>query len=368
MTVFSANAIELGVHSVEDRAAWLEARRGLVTASDMASLLGHGRTDAFTVFYEKVAPPKDVELDLDDPRLWGSVFELPAAQTLARRLKWAELRPGGQLLQSRHHAGIGSTLDAEIMRTHDEGWITYEGKISQRDDEWDEDEQTLPASFLVQVQTQLFVTRATKGLVFGLIRNSKTKQIVVQPYEPLWETMIGAVDAFLDLVRKGEPPPTTAKSTGALRRLFPEDDGSSVMLPRDALEWTREYQEILRQEKMLTEAKEELKNKLRFILKKSTYGELPVDIGGKGRWQNKVNKSGSRTLTLVNGDERARRNALPLPPAPDDGTRELAPSTMLATDFVGFDPGALPGEVNPTVPRVAPTPDPTLRRRTKARR
>lgn len=324
VTAFGAAAEWTGVRD-DDREAWLDLRQTMLTASDVAAILGEDpRRDAYAVYVDKVTPRKQQEkISIYDPRFWGHVLEQPIAQAVANYYGWG-FRRGGFLLRSRKHPIIGCTLDAEFLRSDSEGWIPYEGKTTKIPRDWDEESGTLPTRVLVQAQTQLLVTQAPRNLVFALLQGSRPVQIPVEPYLEFHALIVEECERFMDLVRRGEPPTPTAASRAAIERLHPEGDGSSVLLPIEAVEWTREIRELNSQMKETETRMDELKNRLRSHIGSATFGELPEAVDGKAFWRYQLQRreehtvaaSESRVLIAMKNGPASAAKALPASPSP----------------------------------------------------
>lgn len=321
VTAFSASAEWTGVRD-DDRAGWLEARRTMVTASDVAAILGvDPRRDALSVYVDKVTPPRDEFLDLKDPRFWGKKLERPIAEAAAAFYGW-ELRAGGFLLRSRKHPHLGCTLDAEVRRKPSEGWVAYEGKMTTLHADWDEETGNLPTRVLIQAQAQLAVSGAPLNLVFALLRGSESCLVPIEPYLDLHAIIVEETERFIDLVKRGEPPAPTAKSRDAIMQLHPSDDGSVVELPEDAIVWTSDLQELQKQQRDIERRIDELKNRLRLCVGPATYGRLPSPVEKTHFWkfalekkaEHVVSASETRVLRSVkNGPQGAAPKSLPAP-------------------------------------------------------
>lgn len=285
VTAFAAAAVWTGITN-DDRAAWLAEREKLLTASDMAAVLGlspwSGPVD---VFQRKVTPPNEPErLGLDDPRFWGTVLEQPILRAVAAFHGWA-YRPGGALLRSRKHPHLGATLDAEIDRGA--GWEDFEGKTTRITSGWDQEEQELPDHVLIQVQHQLLVTGAQRAVVFALLQGSRPCTIEVYPSDEMHSIIAEESERFLELVRRRVAPRPTGqkRETDALGRLYPTADGSVVRLGPEAVEWTREILELNRVAADAKKRGDELRNALRAAIGPATWGVLPEPVEGKTSWR-----------------------------------------------------------------------------------
>lgn len=298
VTRFSRACEWTGV-SDTNRAAWLEMRKTMLTASDMAAIIGeHPRKDAFTVYVEKTNPIVPETITIDDPRFWGSKLEQPILQIAAEYYGWV-YRRGGFLLRSRKHPILGCTLDAEIKRSEIEGWVSYEGKTSKLEKDWDEDSGLIPRHVLVQKQTQLLVIENDVGVVFGLLQGCRPSLQDINAYAKFQDLLVSTAEWFMELIRRGEPPTPTAKARDALKRLYPDENGEVAHLGIEQVEWTREIQEIKAQMKTLDARRGELTNMLRQTIGHATFGELPERVDGFAGWKWSTDKNGSRNLRAV---------------------------------------------------------------------
>lgn len=281
-----------------DREAWLELRRTMVTASDVAAIMGEDEyKSAVEVFVEKVTPPKDERLDITDPRFWGQRLEQPILEAFADFYDW-DYQPGGRLLRSRKHPLIGATLDGEIDRTRTGAWEIGEGKTTRISRDWDEESGQLPKRFLIQTQTQLLVTLAPGALELALLQGSRPLQIPLDPAEALFPIIVEHVEWFMDLVARAEPPPPDASRSArrALEQLYPEQAGACVALPPKAVEWSREYVGLVEWAKAVQRRKDEIANLLRSSIGTATHGLLPEEVNGKRAWSWKSDSRGIRSL------------------------------------------------------------------------
>lgn len=285
ITHFGEAAEWTGVSSTTHREAWLEMRRSLVSASDVAAIMGEDDyRSALDVYADKVLEPEDMHLGLSSPMFWGSILEQPILRAVAKYHGW-EYHEGGALLRSRKHPFIGATLDAEINRG--DGWIDFEGKTTRISRDWDEESGDLPTRVLLQVQTQLLVTGAPSALVFALLQGSRPCTIEVQPSPKLHRVIVEVSEEFVERLRARKPPPASSRSENALRRLYPRDEasGAAVQLPPEALALTAEYQAISEQLKGLEGRKREIQNLIKQSIGNATFGVLPEPVGNKACWR-----------------------------------------------------------------------------------
>lgn len=313
VTHFEEHAEFTGVTS-DDRAGWLALRKTMVTASDVAAILGEDQhRSALSVYVDKITERQEPEeIGIDDPRFWGSVLEQPILRAVAAHYGW-QYHPGGALLRSRRHPHVGATLDAEINRGR--RWEVMEGKTTRVPRGWDEESGELPTRVLIQTQVQLLVTGAEVDVVFALLQGSRPVQIEVHPSPDFHAVIVEETERFMDRLARMDPPPPdhTESSRTALARLYPKDVGAGVLLPEAALDWTREIKAINTQQAGLKRRKTELSNMLRAAIGSATYGLLPSeDEDGQRAWKNALEHKDSYVVAA--SESRALRPIKKLPP------------------------------------------------------
>lgn len=277
----------VGVSS-NSRSAWLEARRGLLTASDMAAVMGlDNYKSALDVWVDKVHPVEDAPLTIESPAFWGINLEQYIARIVSMYYSWDYVE-GGDLLRSKEFPQFGCTLDGHTRPPGESEWGVYEGKTTSvfLASDWDQESAMPPLRVLIQAQHQLLVTKAPYALVFCLVGGNTPRLVRVEPHAEFHASIVQAGSEFLQLVAKGIQPGPDHRSKTALDRLHPEEmSGKVVDLPSEALAWTLELQEILVEIKRLTQRAEHLKNLLRATMGNAQYGRLGQPIGGKTVWK-----------------------------------------------------------------------------------
>lgn len=318
VTAFHEHARWTGVTD-ENRDEWLRMRHQLCTASQIPALLGLSPfEDAIDVYARMLTKPaNDVYMGLNDPRTWGKALEFGVANQAAKHYGW-NLRMSGALLVSRKHPHIGCTQDAEVEEVPGSGvWCSYEGKTTSafRYRDWDEETCKAPDHVIAQAQSQLLVTGAPKDIVSCLIGGQKFVRIDFFPDLEFFELITTAVDDMMDRIKRMDPPPPTWRSDKALKKLYPESDGSRILLPKECVEYTRELQELLPRKKELEQREDYLRACIKHAMKSAAVGVLLEDVGDYSQWTlNTVNKAGHfvnptsyRSLRLTKGANRKGR-------------------------------------------------------------
>lgn len=294
VTAFYEKAFWTGIKDT-DRNVWLAARRKLVTASEVPALLGLSpREDALDIYVSKlVEPTQDVYHGLNDRRTWGKALESGVAFEVRRAMNWDRILMSGALLVSRDLPILGCTQDAEVLEREGTPWASYEGKTVEvyRADGWDEESGRMPDYVIAQVQSQQFVTHAPKTHVTCLVGLSRLVRIEMFPEPDFFVLIREAVEDMARRLEKLDPPPATWRSRKALKAMYPEESGETIVLPKEAVEWSRELDEIAPKLKQLEQRKDELRNLLAQAIGNATVGVLPTPLENIAQWSySTVNK------------------------------------------------------------------------------
>jgi len=303
----------MGVSS-SDRPAWLAARRQILTASDLAAILGKDPyRSALDVWVDKVQPPEDEDVTIEDPRFWGLGLEQTIAQLAAGFYHW-EYRGAGELLQSIEFPFLGCTLDGVLRIPGRSDWGVYEGKTTSvfllKD--WDAEAALAPLRVLIQAQQQLMVTRAPYNQLFCLVGGFTPRAVLVEPHAVFQEKIAEAADHFMGLVRAGTPPEPAHNSQAALDRLFPEEMlGKVVDLPYQVCEWSERLDQIAIEKKALQFEEDLLKNRIRATMGDAQFGLMPREVNGKRVWKWATQGRAAYSVEATSFRQLLKMNGLP---------------------------------------------------------
>lgn len=259
-------------------AAWLEARRAGLGATDAAAAMGVSPWKSpFQLWSEKVGLVEDADLSANEAVAWGT-----------------RLQP---IIGDAYHDATGRGVLHEprfSIRRHSEiPWMTASLDAIQHDTptrspgaleikttnafpgaaDW-EDEP--PLHYQIQLQHQLAVTGMEWGTLCVLIGGQKLRWFDQERNDRFIKTMIDAEAAFWETVQAQKPPAVDGSESTAevLKRLYPRDSGESVMLPTDAARWDERLCDLKAQLKALEEEKRLLENQLKASIGDATSGIL----------------------------------------------------------------------------------------------
>lgn len=240
------------------RDAWLAARRKIIGASDTPAILGVGYSGSgpWSVWRSKVMPDGDDEFDGDMPLNWligrrmePVIRELFAFETGTRTWHDGDHR----LCVSDERPYVGFTPDGWCETGPERAPSPLELKNvgSHAAEEWGACEHChgigcgrcnfvgrgTPLKYAVQVQHQLAVTGAARGVLCALIGGARLEYRIIERDEKFIAAMLSELDRFWKLVLAKTPPSTddAATSRDILHMLYPEPRGICVRLSDEAL-------------------------------------------------------------------------------------------------------------------------------------
>lgn len=263
------------------RDEWLKARAGLVTASDVPTILGivPGKP---ALWYEKVGMLERVERAPEVPQM-GKDLEAVNAEVLYRSKTGRKVRRCQRLLRSTEYPWLGATLDYWTWLPGEAKPGPLELKVTGNKDLWPDDAE--PAlKFRAQLQTQMLVTGSSWGSLSAIIGSPYVhhRWIDFERDEGLCELILSETKAFADSVRSGVNPPVDGdeSTSEALRHLVVEVlAGTTVLLPPEALEWDQEIQAAREAIKTWEQRKRFFENALMTAIGHHEAGELPYESG-----------------------------------------------------------------------------------------
>lgn len=265
----------------DPRARWLAARRELVTASDVAAILGHDpRRGAFKVWAEKLGfiEPEDAP--------WmrrGRRFEAPIAEEYGEETGRPVFAPDPYEIAIHPDVPwLGSTLDRETEGCEaspapapGRAPLELKNVSGLKAKEWRADP---PKHFQIQVQVQIACTRAQWASLAAIIAGLQLVWKDVLRHDRFIANMLPALDRFRWHVRQRIPPEADGLpgTTAALKALYPpEGDGSTRDLGADALEVVERWEEAKERKRIATAEERAERNRLLALVQSSSLANLP---------------------------------------------------------------------------------------------
>lgn len=295
----------------DSRAAWLKARRAGVGASELAAILGvDERRGPLAVYAKKVAEVDDDEgEDEDDPRYWGREFEEPVARWYARKTGRVVTNPGTFAIHAAKTAPLFATLDRDVLGRGgvigdaDPGALECKAvSVYGPLDQWRSEP---PLCYQVQLQAQLAVTGRAWGSIAAVLGGTRPVYFDFERNDRFIEAALRAVEQFWERVERRDPPPPdgTRETAEAIKQLWPEDSGKSIVFPDGMLDVIEQWQDAKAAAREAEERKDLIESSIKAAMQDATWGLLPngrrVQWKTEPRKEHLVRASRPRVLRLI---------------------------------------------------------------------
>ena len=234
------------------RAEWLEERRKGIGGSDAAAVAGlNPWRSAAAVYLDKVGEVEPEELSGERIRVGHDLEDY-----VARRFAEAtgkKVRRNNFMLHHDEYPFLLADVDREVVGENAILECKTTNSFAAKD--WAEEP---PLHYQIQCLHYLLVTGADRCYIAALIGNDAFKWFVIErDEETIANLMQIECDFWRDYIEKGIcPPPDGSKAyEEVLRKKYPEDDGGSVILSREAVKALNELETVGRSLKALEDEK-----------------------------------------------------------------------------------------------------------------
>lgn len=308
------------VASTRDRDAWLRARRPLLGASEVASVLGLSPwSPAIETWARKTTRYEEAPDDVSEPMRIGNEIEPWLLGALERRTG-CQVQPAGRLMRSRRWPWLGATLDGTIEGRAGtplahvagvRGAVEVKSAGGAFADQWQsasigDAPALVPAWYLCQVDAQIAVTGAPYA-VFGALlggRGFRFRWTIVERNEARIAELVERTGAWWRAHVEADVPPEpdgSERAADVLARLYPEAGG--IVTLDESAERDVEIATAAREQiRALEAAKRAAEQRLRLAIGKASAGELPhggtVRLATIQRKAYAVEAASYRRLTL----------------------------------------------------------------------
>jgi putative phage-type endonuclease len=255
------------VCDTDDEPAWLSSRFAGIGASEIGAVIGMDhRSSPLKLFLEKTGalPPEDLsEVEMVE---WGHILEPVIAEQYRKRTGRIVRRGRSRkycVLRSNEHPWALASLDFWTGENENDLWpLEIKNAHQFRADDW---LNGTPDYHIAQLHQQMVVTGARKGTSACLLGGNRLLWCDVARDEVLIRKIQVQGAKFWERVERRDPPPPdgTTATTDALKRLYPNSNGETVVLPavlEDRIyEWRRLKDEQSARKKQIDAIENEIK-------------------------------------------------------------------------------------------------------------
>ena len=255
-----------------ERIEWIQLRKSGLGGSDAGTVLGFNRYKTpFQLYLEKTGQYEEV---VDNEAVYfGNELEDFVAREFAKRTG-KKVRRMNRFLRHKQHPFMTANLDRVVVG--EKAVLECKTASEYMREAWEGDD--IPATYLCQVHHYLAVTGFEKAYIAVLIggnkfvwkeveRDEEFIQILIEREKDFWENHVLADVA---------PPIDGSNAAGELlKRMYPQDDGTAIMLTKDD-ETVLDALEALTEEiKSLETQKKEYENRIKLKLESATEAHSP---------------------------------------------------------------------------------------------
>lgn len=275
------------------RESWLAERNTGIGSSDSPIILGEGfaGSSEYKLWLQKSGKiPLDDEAEQTEAMECGTVLQ-PGICELIRRRSGYDIRPFEEHKTLVHPelSWLRASPDALI---HGDprglGCCELKNVGHYLASDWKQDEPPLRVN--IQLHHQMIVTGCTWGIAAALVGGNKIRWHEVNRNESFCKALIGRLSLFWQCVTEGiEPDVDGSEATRhALAALYPEDDGNSVQLVGESMDWDRDLVRLKAEIKEREAQLKELENKFRAEIREASHAILPNGVKYSHKLQHRA--------------------------------------------------------------------------------
>src|SRR5690606_7026642 len=241
--------------------------------SDSSAILGFNPwKSAFELYIEKTS---DTVQEIDNEAIhWGNVLEDVVAEEFSRRTG-KKVRRRNQIFKHKEYDWMIANIDRDVVG--ERALLECKTTSAFNLDAWEGDE--IPPAYMCQLQHYMAVLDYEKAYIAVLVGGQKFIWKEIQRDDEFIELMIEHEKRFWEEhVLKGVPPEIDGSKSASelLAKMYPEDDGSTIMLPSDEAEMLIEAIESIKAEiKEKQKLQKEYENKLKLMIGEAQIGVTP---------------------------------------------------------------------------------------------
>lgn len=250
------------------RDKWLEARRKGIGGSDVAVIFGLSRYKSpIGLWLDKTGQIEPEEAG--EAAYWGTTLEEIVATEFTIRTG-LKVRRRNAILQHPDHPFMLANVDRLIVGQ--KAGLECKTASEYLKDQWEDD--NVPDAYYLQCHHYMAVTGYPVWYIAVLIGGNKFKWAKIERNEEVIQRIIEGEAEFWDHVKNMTMPPADGSPAcaDALKNLYPDSDGSQIVLDLEASAWIQAYEMADQGEKEAKIRKELAKNKLCQMLGQAEIG------------------------------------------------------------------------------------------------
>lgn len=255
------------------RKEWLKERTKGIGGSDASVILGFNPwKSVFQLYVEKTGG--EIEIVDNEAIHFGNILEDVVAQEFTRRTG-KKVRRRNQMFRHPEHKFMIANIDRDVVG--EKALLECKTTNAFNADQWEGEH--IPPAYICQLQHYMAVLGYEKAYIAVLIGGQQFVWKELERDDEFIEMMIEAEKYFWkNHVLKRVPPEIDGSkpATEFLNKMYPEDNGETIMLPSDEAEMLIEAIELIKAEVKEKQAlQKEYENKLKLMIGEAETGVTP---------------------------------------------------------------------------------------------
>ena len=255
------------------REEWLRWRTKGIGGSDVSVIAGvNPFRSIFQLWLEKTGQVEPEETENDNTH-FGNVLEPVVKREFSKRTG-LKVRAKRALLQSEEYPFMLADLDGVIYENGKMNLFEAKTASAYKQEIW---EKGIPEEYVLQVQHYMAVTGAEKTYLAALVGGNRFYWKVVRRDEQKIAEIIALEKAFWEenvLAGREPVPDGSGATTDFLNEKYASSNGNTILLPEEALDLCRRYEELSGQLNELQDKKDAVSNQLKNFLKNNESGVI----------------------------------------------------------------------------------------------
>lgn len=273
---------EVIADSDSSRDEWLEARKSIITASDVGAVLdiprGAGKGSGLPRLWLQKKGWVIPSGEQHEAAEFGHVSEHFHARDLYAPKTGRRVTRAQKLLRSTQYPWLGATLDYWITDTPEnyDVPVPLELKSTGNKDNWPEDEEP-HLRWQAQLQTQMLVTGAEWGAISAIIGSPWLHHRFrdYNAHAAFQQLIVNKTRAFMDSLALDECPFDDSEDCAYAHRAMAILSGDTVELPPEAAQWDARLEELKNAKRDLETELRELQNRITASIGVAEAGVIP---------------------------------------------------------------------------------------------
>lgn len=269
-----------------DEQEWLATRSQGIGASEIGALLGMDhRSSPLKLFLEKTGAVEPDDLGEIEAIRWGHRLEAIIAEAFAEETGRPVIRARENkycVMRSKEHPWALASLDFMTGESGELWPLEIKNVNAFRAADWVDG---TPEYYLAQLHQQMLVTDSQRGTSACLLGGNRLLWCDVTRDETLIRKITFHGSLFWERLQQQSPPdPDGSEATReVLKKLYPQDDGTTVELPMALAEIVDEWRDVKGKIKTLEADESLLSNQIKATMGEAQVGMFPT--GDRVSWK-----------------------------------------------------------------------------------